>query len=177
MFATIAGQTNQHARVMIAAVPSLPCRKQTIGHVAPSKGLMEACTKKLAILKKKFTIFMPIFKMWSLLKSLTSFFRSSIPSSCRASWPYRWIGRKASFFGPLQMHIAFAYIHSIKEYICHQNLLAVTATQGMWHHITMHTFLGWYEALINSSDNFHLLHVHWKNSHSTGQSAYYLIWH
>ena len=27
MFATIAGQTNQYARVKIAAIPSLPCRK------------------------------------------------------------------------------------------------------------------------------------------------------
>ena len=27
MFATIAGQTNQYARLKIAAIPSLPCRK------------------------------------------------------------------------------------------------------------------------------------------------------
>ena len=32
-FATIAGQTNQYARVTIAAVPSLPCRDRLVGLV------------------------------------------------------------------------------------------------------------------------------------------------
>ena len=39
MFATIAGQTNRYARVKFAAIPSLPCRKSTISHAAPTKGL------------------------------------------------------------------------------------------------------------------------------------------
>ena len=65
------------------------------------------------------------FKQKEAERSLTSFFSSSIPSSCSASCPYKCTGRNTSFFGPLH-----AREQTLKAFKTHEGLTNLILLKG-----------------------------------------------